>query len=126
MLPMRTILNPNIRISQCIYRCTDLMKLRELVRTSRFEVYLRQADPSSYLNVLKDIKMKEIFTIIVDIQPENMVNLLNVVSIRRSSTIQYLYLVETWLSTRHPCLSVCVLCTVVCNSMSHVLNDSMA
>lgn len=59
------------------------MKLRELVRTSGFEVYLRQADPSSYLNVLKDIKMKEIFNIIIDIQPENMVNLLNVVSICR-------------------------------------------
>lgn len=57
------------------------MKLRELVRTSGFEVYLRQADPSSYLNVLKDIKMKEIFNIIIDIQPENMVKLLNVVSI---------------------------------------------
>lgn len=59
------------------------MKLRELVRTTGFEVYLRQADPSSYLNVLKDIKTKEIFNIIIDIQPENMVNLLNVVSVRR-------------------------------------------
>lgn len=64
------------------------MKLRELVRTSGFEVYLRQADPSSYLNVLKDIKMKEIFNIIIDIQPENMVNLLNVVSIGRIDVLE--------------------------------------
>lgn len=50
------------------------------MRAKGYEVYIRQAEPSQYLSVLEDFKMKEIFNIIIDIQPEKMVNLLNVVS----------------------------------------------
>lgn len=51
------------------------------MRAKGYEVYVRQADPSNYLNVLEDLKMKEIFNIIIDIDPKRMVNLLNVVSL---------------------------------------------
>lgn len=43
-------------------------------------MYVRQTEPNNYLSVLKDVKAKEIFNIIIDIQPENMANLLNAVS----------------------------------------------
>lgn len=44
-----------------------------------YEVYVRQVDPKSYSRVLEDLKMKEIFNIIIDVKPERMVDLLNVV-----------------------------------------------
>lgn len=43
------------------------------------EVYVRQVDQSNYHRVLEDLKIKEFFNIIVDIRPERMVDLLNVV-----------------------------------------------
>lgn len=57
----------------------DLLKLRELMRTAGLEFYIRQADPSTYLTVLKEIKHKEIYNLIIDTRPENMVEFLNVV-----------------------------------------------
>ncbi|KAK3923821.1 Glutamate receptor ionotropic, kainate 1 [Frankliniella fusca] len=48
-----------------------LMKLRDLVRED-MELYVRQADPASYRTVLKDIKAKEIYNLIVDTRADTM------------------------------------------------------
>lgn len=51
------------------------------MRTKKYEVYVRQAElPNQYLSVFEDLKLKEIFNIIIDIPPEKMLKLLNVVS----------------------------------------------
>lgn len=57
----------------------DLIKLRDVIRVKGHDVYVRQVDQSNYYRVLEDLKMKEFFNIIVDIRPERMVDLLNVV-----------------------------------------------
>jgi ionotropic kainate glutamate receptor 2 len=52
-----------------------LIKLRELVRSPGnrdVEVHLRQADPDSYRAVLKEIKSKDIHSMVVDTRPEHM------------------------------------------------------
>ncbi|XP_073985740.1 glutamate receptor ionotropic, kainate 2 isoform X2 [Rhodnius prolixus] len=52
-----------------------LFKLQELVKAppgSRTEMYIRQAHPSSYRHVLREIRQKEIFKLIVDTNPNNM------------------------------------------------------
>jgi len=50
-----------------------LIKLRELVRNEHgVDVYLRQVTPDSYRRVLKEIKAKEIYNLVVDTRPENM------------------------------------------------------
>ncbi|XP_075217620.1 glutamate receptor ionotropic, kainate 2-like isoform X3 [Lycorma delicatula] len=52
-----------------------LIKLRELVRSPgqrEVEIHLRQAEPDTYRNVLKEIKSKEIHNLIIDTRPENM------------------------------------------------------
>lgn len=49
------------------------------MRMKGHEVYVRQVDQSNYHRVLEDLKIKEFFNIIVDIRPERMVDLLNVV-----------------------------------------------
>lgn len=50
------------------------------MRATGFEVYVRQAEPNNFLTVLTDIKTREIYNIIIDIQPINMGNFLNIVS----------------------------------------------
>lgn len=65
----------------------DLIKLRDVMRVKGHEVYVRQVDQTNYYRVLEDLKMKEFFNIIVDIRPERMVDLLNVVTF-------YIYYVE--------------------------------
>ncbi|KAF6208034.1 hypothetical protein GE061_016484 [Apolygus lucorum] len=52
-----------------------LFKLQELVKSppgSRTEMYIRQANPNSYRHVLREIRQKEIFKLIVDTNPANM------------------------------------------------------
>lgn len=52
-----------------------LIKLRELVRSPHntdMEIHLRQADPASYRSILKEIKSKEIYSIVIDTKPDNM------------------------------------------------------
>lgn len=52
---------------------SGLIKLRELVRNEHdVDVYLRQVTPDSYRRVLKEIKAKEIYNLVVDTRPENM------------------------------------------------------
>ncbi|GLV33799.1 uncharacterized protein CBL_11314 [Carabus blaptoides fortunei] len=52
-----------------------LFKLQELVKTppaGRTEMYIRQASPSSYRQVLKEVRQKEIYKLIVDTNPRHM------------------------------------------------------
>lgn len=50
-----------------------------MIRVKGHDVYVRQVDQTNYYRVLEDLKMKEFFNIIVDIRPDRMVDLLNVV-----------------------------------------------
>jgi len=51
-----------------------LIRLQELVRSppsKNLEIYIRQTNPSNYRTVLREIKKKDIFNIIVDTNPDN-------------------------------------------------------
>jgi len=51
-----------------------LIRLQELVRSppsKNLEIYIRQTNPSNYRTVLREIKKKDIFNIIVDTNPSN-------------------------------------------------------
>ena len=51
-----------------------LIRLQELVRsppTKNIEIYIRQTNPANYRTVLREIKNKEIFNIIVDTNKEH-------------------------------------------------------
>lgn len=52
-----------------------LFKLQELVKTppaARLDMYIRQASPISYRQVLREVRQKEIYKLIVDTNPRNM------------------------------------------------------
>lgn len=57
-----------------------LIKLRELMKTPGIEIIVRQADPSTYNAILKEIKNKEINNLIIDTNPENINEFLKGVS----------------------------------------------
>ncbi|XP_024084773.1 glutamate receptor ionotropic, kainate 2-like [Cimex lectularius] len=72
-----------------------LMKLRELVRSPEdrdVEVHLRQADPSNYRAVLKEVKSKEIHNLLVDARPENIRSFLKKVIQLQMNDYKYHYL----------------------------------
>ncbi|XP_022915868.1 glutamate receptor ionotropic, kainate 2 isoform X4 [Onthophagus taurus] len=51
-----------------------LFKLQELVKTpsiSRIELYIRQAGPNTYRQILREVRQKEIYKLIVDTNPKN-------------------------------------------------------
>ncbi|KAF6208028.1 hypothetical protein GE061_016477 [Apolygus lucorum] len=76
-----------------------LMKLRELVRSPEdrnVEVHLRQADPSNYKAVLKEIKSKEIHNLLVDTRPENIRTFLKRVIQLQMNDYKYHYLFTTF------------------------------
>ncbi|BES87769.1 glutamate receptor, ionotropic kainate [Nesidiocoris tenuis] len=76
-----------------------LMKLRELVRSPEdrnVEVHLRQADPSNYKAVLKEIKNKEIHNLLVDARPENIRAFLKRVIQLQMNDYKYHYLFTTF------------------------------
>ncbi|XP_018320712.1 glutamate receptor ionotropic, kainate 3-like isoform X2 [Agrilus planipennis] len=76
-----------------------LIKLRELVKSSqssKIEVYLRQADVTSYRRVLKEIKSKEINNFIVDTKPENLQDFLKGILQLQMNDYKYHYLFTTF------------------------------
>ncbi|XP_012543079.1 glutamate receptor ionotropic, kainate 2 isoform X4 [Monomorium pharaonis] len=73
-----------------------LVKLRELVKSSRIEVDLRQADPDSYRQVLSEIKSKEVQNIIVDTKPEHMHHFLRMILQLQMNDYKYHYLFTTF------------------------------
>jgi hypothetical protein len=62
---------------------TGLIKLQDLVKAPpamRTEMYIRQATPGTYRQVLRDIRHKEIFKLIVDTNPRHMYRFFRAVS----------------------------------------------
>nr|WBU77235.1 ionotropic receptor [Odontothrips loti] len=72
-----------------------LMKLRDLVRQD-MELYVRQADPASYRGVLKDIKSKEIYNLIVDTRPDTMRHFLREVLQLQMNDYKYHFVFTTF------------------------------
>lgn len=55
-------------------KLSGLFKLQDLVKAppiSKMEMYIRQANPSTYRHVLKEIRQKEIYKLIVDTNPDH-------------------------------------------------------
>ncbi|XP_059470908.1 glutamate receptor ionotropic, kainate 2-like isoform X6 [Neocloeon triangulifer] len=74
-----------------------LIKLRELVRSEQdVDVYLRQVTPDSYRRVLKEIKAKEIYNLVVDTRPENMQHFLKGILQLQMNDYKYHYLFTTF------------------------------
>lgn len=68
---METLLPTKLKIS---YLFPGLFKLQELVKVPaaiRTEMYIRQASTATYRQVLKEIRQKEIYKLIVDTNPRN-------------------------------------------------------
>lgn len=64
-----------------------LFKQQEFMKTtsaSSFEMYIRQASPTTYRQVLREIRQKEIFKIIVDTNPANIYFFFRAVSLKLS------------------------------------------
>lgn len=62
---------------------TGLFKLQDLVKSPpsvRTEMYIRQAGPRSYRQVLREVRHKEIFKLIVDTDPAHMQQFFRAVS----------------------------------------------
>jgi hypothetical protein len=60
-----------------------LFKLQELVKApaaARTEMYIRQAGPTSYRQVLREVRQKEIYKLIVDTNPRNIQKFFRAVS----------------------------------------------
>nr|XP_053636465.1 glutamate receptor ionotropic, kainate 2-like isoform X4 [Cherax quadricarinatus] len=76
-----------------------LIKLQELVRTpskDHMEFLIRQGSPYNYRELLKEIKQKEIFNIIVDTKPENMNHFLRGILQLQMNDFKYHYLFTTF------------------------------
>ena len=57
------------------FHLAGLMKLQEIIRSPpnrNVEIYIRQGTPNTYRDILKEVKHKDIYSIIVDTVPENM------------------------------------------------------
>lgn len=64
-----------------LYAASGLFKQHELMKSSSAtELYIRQATPETYRQVLKEIRQKEIFKIIVDTNPHYINRFLRAVS----------------------------------------------
>lgn len=58
-----------------MFKPKGLVKLQDMIRaptTKPMEVLLRQASPDTYKDVLKEVKAKEFYNLVIDTKPENM------------------------------------------------------
>jgi hypothetical protein len=60
-----------------LFKLQDLVKVPPAVRT---DMYIRQATPATYRQVLREIRQKEIFKLIVDTNPRHMYHFFRAVS----------------------------------------------
>lgn len=67
-----------------LFKLQDLVKSPPSVRT---EMYIRQAGPRSYRQVLREVRHKEIFKLIVDTDPAHMQQFFRAVSFERHFSI---------------------------------------
>ncbi|XP_050735258.1 glutamate receptor ionotropic, kainate 2-like isoform X5 [Eriocheir sinensis] len=76
-----------------------LIKLQELVKSpprEHMEFMIRQGTPENYRDLLKEVKQKEIFNIIVDTKPENMNHFLRGILQLQMNDFKYHYLFTTF------------------------------
>ncbi|XP_033226294.1 glutamate receptor ionotropic, kainate 2-like isoform X2 [Belonocnema kinseyi] len=76
-----------------------LIKLRELARSPKLqdvEIYMRQADPESYRQILTEVKSKEIRNLIVDTKSRNMHHFLKMILQLQMNDYKYHYLFTTF------------------------------
>nr|XP_045621985.1 glutamate receptor ionotropic, kainate 2-like [Procambarus clarkii] len=76
-----------------------LMKLQEIIRSppsKTIEMYIRQGHPHNYRDILKEVKHKEIFSIIVDTLPNNMRDFLRCLLQLQMNDYRYHYLFTTF------------------------------
>jgi hypothetical protein len=67
--------------------------LQDMIRAPTakpMEVLLRQASPDTYKDVLKEVKAKEFYNLVIDTKPENMNFFLKGVSVVQRSYLQVL------------------------------------
>ena len=65
-----------------LFKLQDLVKVPPTVRT---EMYIRQATPGTYRQVLREIRQKEIYKLIVDTNPRHMQQFFRAVSTTKSN-----------------------------------------
>ncbi|XP_057667901.1 glutamate receptor ionotropic, kainate 2-like isoform X4 [Diorhabda carinulata] len=76
-----------------------LLKLRELVKSPQnngLEIFLRQSNPDSYQDVLKEVKDKEIRNIVIDTKPGNLQLFLKGILKLQMNDYKYHYLFTTF------------------------------
>ncbi|XP_064081833.1 glutamate receptor ionotropic, kainate 2-like isoform X1 [Macrobrachium nipponense] len=76
-----------------------LMKLQEIIRSppsKSIEIYIRQGHPENYRDILKEVKHKEIYSIIVDTLPEHMNLFLRCLLQLQMNDYRYHYLFTTF------------------------------
>ncbi|XP_059470890.1 glutamate receptor ionotropic, kainate 2 isoform X9 [Neocloeon triangulifer] len=76
-----------------------LFKLQDLVKsppTQRTEMYIRQANPATYRQVLKEIRQKEIYKLIVDTNPKHMYKFFRAILQLQMNDYRYHYMFTTF------------------------------
>lgn len=76
-----------------------LIKLQELVRSPtrrEMEIYLRQGEPDTYRKILKEVKSKEFYNMVVDTKPEHMNLFLRNILQLQMNDYKYHYLFTTF------------------------------
>ncbi|XP_063879180.1 glutamate receptor ionotropic, kainate 2-like isoform X9 [Scylla paramamosain] len=76
-----------------------LIKLQELVKSpprEHMEFMIRQGTPENYRDLLKEVKQKEIYNVIVDTKPENMNHFLRGILQLQMNDFKYHYLFTTF------------------------------
>ncbi|KAK9881447.1 hypothetical protein WA026_016333 [Henosepilachna vigintioctopunctata] len=76
-----------------------LFKLQDMMKaptTAKKEMYIRQANPSSYRQVLREIKQREIFKLIVDTNPRNIQMFFRAILQLQMNDYRYHYMFTTF------------------------------
>ncbi|XP_068900994.1 glutamate receptor ionotropic, kainate 2-like isoform X1 [Tenebrio molitor] len=76
-----------------------LFKLQELVKApaaARTEMYIRQAGPTSYRQVLREVRQKEIYKLIVDTNPRNIQKFFRAILQLQMNDYRYHYMFTTF------------------------------
>ncbi|CAH2002859.1 unnamed protein product [Acanthoscelides obtectus] len=76
-----------------------LFKLQDLMRApsaTKIEIYIRQANPSSYRQVLKEIRQKEIYKLIVDTNPKHILQFFRAILQLQMNDYRYHYMFTTF------------------------------
>ncbi|GFG33916.1 hypothetical protein Cfor_07160, partial [Coptotermes formosanus] len=76
-----------------LFKLQDLVKVPPTVRT---EMYIRQATPGTYRQVLREIRQKEIYKLIVDTNPRNMQQFFRAILQLQMNDYRYHYMFTTF------------------------------